>query len=673
MGKRRIQVDDLLRFAMPSDPQISPDGTRAVFGLHRLDLESNGFASVLWMVSLSGGDAKQFTAGAKRDHSPRWSPDGRWVAFLSNRSGKDQIWLIPADGGEARQITHLRDGVKDLSWAPDSRRLCFLSRSRPDEREEEQAKPDPVVVRRYTRMAYKFDGVGLFDEDRPPQIHTVDVVTGEVVRITDDPYPVQFPVWSVDGEEILFVGTREDRWDDTYVRDVYAMRPRDGRLRCLTRSRGPVQAPTPSPDGRWVAYAGHDDRSGHATNVRVWVVPFEGGESVDLTDAMDRSVGGYMGSDVRVAPMVLPIRWNPEGTHVYFVAGDHGNAHLYAVDVATRRVQRVTTRAVEAVSCFDVGPLGRVVYQAMDAVTPEEIWLHEATTDKPLTDFNGALTGELDLGEVEVFQYAGADDWPIDAWLYKPPDFVEGRKYPLILQIHGGPHSAYGNIFSHGTFLLAAAGYLVLRTNPRGSQGYGEAFARAVIEDWGGRDFQDLMRGVDAVIQRGYVDTARMGVTGGSYGGFMTNWVISHTDRFRAAVTEVCICNLLSFYGTSDIGYLFGERQLGGRPWTNPQRLWEFSPLKYVERVATPVLIIGNEEDHRCPIEQSEQWFIALRKLGRDAEFVRYPGEAHTMQSNGRPKPRIDRLRRLLAWWGRHLGGDAAAVERPLAQAEAAE
>jgi dipeptidyl aminopeptidase/acylaminoacyl peptidase len=273
---------------------------------------------------------------------------------------------------------------------------------------------------------------------------------------------------------------------------------------------------------------------------------------------------------------------------------------------------------------------------------------------------------KLEAREPEYFTYEGADGWPMDGWVLTPPAYDPARKYPAILRIHGGPHAAYGDVFNHYVQALAARGYVVIWTNPRGSQGYGETFTQAVVEDWGGKDSQDTLLGLDHVIARGFIDPRRVAVTGGSYGGFMTNWLITHTDRFCCAVTEVCVSNLFSFYGTSDIGATWGELEWGANPWDDPETLLEDSPVWYAKNVTTPVLITANEDDHRCPIEQSEQFFIALRKLGKEAIFLRFQGESHMMSSVGRPKPRIERLKHLVDWFDRYL----LTAERP---AEAAE
>jgi dipeptidyl aminopeptidase/acylaminoacyl peptidase len=391
-----------------------------------------------------------------------------------------------------------------------------------------------------------------------------------------------------------------------------------------------------------------------ATNVGVWIVPSSGGEAANVTAGFDRSVGNVVGSDARLTPMLPRLVWAPDGSAITFVATDQGASHLYRVTLADRQVGPVTTgHEVAADLC---GAAGQIVYQRMAPTSLDELWLLPPSGEpRRLASFNDDLLAGLQIEEPHYFTYAGADGWPMDGWLLRPSGFDPRRKYPAILRIHGGPHAAYGDTWNHYVALLAALGYVVVWTNPRGSGGYGEAFTKAVVEDWGGKDSEDILLGLDHAIAQGFIDPEHVAVTGGSYGGFMTNTLIGRTDRFRCAITEVCVSNLHNFFGTSDIGATWGEAEWGANPWDDPERLLKHSPIMRVKHVRTPVLITANEADHRCPVEQSEQFFIALRKLGKQAEFLRFQGESHTMGSNGRPKPRIERLKRLVEWFDRHL------------------
>ncbi len=664
MSPRAVDIEDILSVRFPHDPAVSPDGTRVIFALGRLDYESNEIRSALWIVPAGGGPALQFTAGEGRDAKPMWSPDGRQIAFLSTRGGKRlgrkkaaaQLWVIPASGGEARQLTFFRHGAAQPAWSPDGTALTFVSRGnleRPEQREDEE-----LIVREIRRAKYKFDGSGFLDGPAHVWTVTADGVTPPA-QITEGEYDYEFPVWLND-HEIVCVASRAADADLTLIRDLWAVDIRTREMRQLTQHSGPCVSPARSPDGRWIAFIGHDLHAATATNMGVFITPAAGGPVTNLTAGFDRSVGAAVGSDVRIAPLVPSIAWTGEGDAILFPATDAGQTHLYAVRLTDRNVRQLTS-GEEVVNDFDAAG-GATVVQRIGPASFDELWLVNDDRSTQLTRVNDGLASQVVMRAPERFSYTGVDGWPMEGWVLTPPGFDSSRRYPAVLRIHGGPHAAFGDACSHHGQVLAARGYVVVSTNPRGSQGYGEAFTRAVLGDWGGKDAQDILLGLDAVIARGFVDPGRVAVTGGSYGGFMTNWMITHTTRFRCAVTEVCVSNLHNFYGTSDIGASWGEFEWGANPWDDPQTLLAHSPIAFVRNVQTPVLITANEDDHRCPVEQSEQFFMALKKLGKEAVFLRFQGESHMMSSSGRPKQRIERLKRLLEWYATHLQESIPAV-----------
>jgi dipeptidyl aminopeptidase/acylaminoacyl peptidase len=672
VSRRPVAIDDLLAIRMPHHPAVSPDGNRVAFAGGRFDYDANEIRSGLWVVPTAGGAPAALTEEEGRDASPKWSPDGRWIAFLSDREGKRrerkraplQLWIVSSTGSEPRQLTSFEAGVSQPAWSTDSRSIAFITRGTLDT--PEASEPPEVIVREITRPKYKYDGMGFFDGYA--HVWTVPANGGTPVQLTRGTFDHEWPLWLPGAHEVAFVTNRAPDADLTLVRDLWAANVRTGELRQITRSSGPCIAPAASPDGRWIAFVGHDFHAGPATNNGVWIVPAQGGEAVNLTAAFDRSVVNSVSSDTRVAPLFPSVEWVDGGEGIVFYATDGGHTHLYRMGVAERTIRQLTA-GPEVVADFSAAG-GQIVYQRMTPSSLDELWLLSPGGEpRRLVTLNAALTARLDLVQPQRFAYDGADGWPMEGWMVTPPGFDPARKYPAILRIHGGPHSSYGDLVNHYVQVLAARGFVVVWTNPRGSGGYGEAFTRAVVRDWGGKDSEDILRGLDHVIAQGFIDPARVAVTGGSYGGFMTNWLITHHDRFRCAVTEVCVSNLFNFFGTSDIGFTWGELEWGANPWDGTQILLEHSPYWYAKQVSCPVLITANEEDHRCPIEQSEQLFIALKKLGKEAVFLRFSGESHTMGSTGRPKPRIERLRHIVAWVERHL---LESAERPPQVAEPA-
>lgn len=648
--QRPMDPRDLARIHVASDPQISPDGARVAFVVTTLSEEKDAYLSNVWVVDTAGGPPRRFTSGPKRDTTPRWSPDGRWLAFLSEREArqKTQVYVMPADGGEPVKLTSFANGVSDLDWAPDSARLCLVSRvggwQEPEDEEDKQKSKPP---RRITTLKHKLNGEG-FTHDRRSHLFLVDRAGGEPVQLTDGDWNDVEPSWSPDGSAIAFVSARHEERDRDNVSDVWLVPVGGGEPRRVTDSAGPVAGPRFSPDGREIAYVGQRFRNEAGRNNRVFLAPGAGGPPRCLTEALDRNCHA-------------PLQWIDHGTALAFLVDERGNVPLYRVS-RSGQAERVVggDRQLSAFSASADGE--RITFAASRPTYPSEVFVarSDGSGEHQVTDFNRNWNAEVWRSEPEHFQFERAG-FVVDAWVMRPAGYQSGRRYPTLLNVHGGPMAQYGNVFFDEFQVYAAAGYAVVYTNPRGSQGVGEEFTRAVVGDWGGGDFLDVMTALDEAQRRfDFIDPDRLGVLGGSYGGFMTSWIIGHSDRFKAACSERAVNNLISMYGTSDISPRFPEMQLGGSLWENFDAYWERSPMAYAPRVSTPVLIIHSENDLRCPIEQGEQYFLNLKRLGKEAEFVRFPDESHELSRSGKPRHRVERFQIILDWFQRYLQPAAA-------------
>jgi len=675
MSLREITIEDLLALKIAGDPQMSPDGSRVVCTVTIADGGANAYHTHLWVVPSDGGAPRQLTTARGRDTSPRWSPDGRRIAFISDRSGEKQIWIIDPDGGEARPLTSGASVPSELAWSPDSRRLALVGKPQP------KPGPDESDVRVISRLRYKLDGEGFWD-GRWKQVLVLSADGGEAHPVTHEECDHTNPAWSPDGKSIAYAANPDPNADLTNVTDIWvAAVEGGGSPRRLTRSIGPAGQPAWSPDGTRIAYVGHDNACRGATNAQVWIVQVTGGDPTCLTRGFDRSADHHVIADTRAHPSAGGLGWAPDGSRVFFMHADGGNTQIASVAVLDGAVRPETAGDHELIGCSLDRSARWVACVESDPLTPGELAVRElgagAGPLRRLSDWNGPLLGTLALAMPERFQFSSVDGWTVEGWALRPRGATPGERIPTVLEIHGGPHGAYGNAFFHEFQVLAASGYGVIYMNPRGSQGYGQTFTAATRHDWGGKDFADLMRGVDhALASYDWIDPDRLGVAGGSYGGFMTNWVVGHTQRFAAGVTMRSISNAYSQWGTSDLAYQKGFWEFPGDPWESPGFYLERSPITYVRRMRTPLLILHSENDLRCPIEQGEQLFVALKKQGVPTLFVRFPGESHDLSRNGQPKHRIERLKHILAWFRTYLmpgrGERSAAAPAPRREGVAA-
>ncbi len=657
---RAMTPEDITRIQWVSDAQLSPDGSRVAFVVTTLNQDKDEYVSNIWMVDTTGGTPRRFTSGPKRDTAPRWSPDGTHLAFISEREAKKrpQLYVIPAGGGEPQRLTDIKRGVANPVWSPDGTRLAFLTKTggwEEPEDEAEKAKSKPARV--ITTLKYKMNGEG-FVYDRRPHIFIISAEGGEPKQITDGDYSDSAPSWSPDGRQIAFVSSRHDDRDFDNASDIFVVSAEGGEPRRVTGSSGPAAAPAWSPDGATIAYLGHRYKNEAGRNVRVWTVPAQGGEPRCLTPNLDRTCQPFSGGEA--------LAWSPDGGTVTFTIEDQGSVPVYRVAADGSSPPQSVIIGERQVTGSSLSRDGdRIAFTATDPLHPAEVYLAQASgaEERQLTDLNAGWRAEVALSRPERLRYERAG-YTLDCWVMKPFDWQEGQRYPALLNVHGGPATQYGYTFFDEFQVYAGAGYAVIFTNPRGSQGYGEGFTRAVIGDWGGGDYADVMAGLDtALAAHPWMDTSRLGITGGSYGGFMTSWAVGHTDRFTAACSERALNTHYSMFGSSDIGHSFPESYSDGAlPWDNLDWYLKHSPLTYAKHITTPLLIMHSEDDLRCPMEQAEQLFAYLRKMRKEVLFIRFPDESHELSRSGRPRHRLERFQHLLDWFEKYLTPESVAA-----------
>lgn len=652
---------DLFQLELAADPQISPDGTRVVYVRRWADDKEDRWRGNLWMVSSASGEHVALTTGARSDGSPRWSPDGERLAFVSSEGGSAQLWVRWMASGASARLTNLAEAPGSIAWSPDGKWLAFTAFveekpaplvAMPAAPEGAQwAKPATVI----TQVHYREDGEGYLRAGHT-QLFIVPADGGTPRALTSGPFDVQGPAsWTPDGQHLVFASNRRaDAELAPLDTEVWSVALADGALRALTDRRGPDGSPVLSPDGSLVAYVGFDDRKQGYQVTRAYVVPFAGGAARELASKLDRDVESP--------------RWAPDGKSILFLHTSFGETSL----------ARITLDGTLTVLAGGVGgtDLGRPYASGSFSVAKHAIAFTHTSTERPsdvavldqngkvrvLTTLNEDLAAQRTLGTVQELRTKSSHDGrEIQSWFVTPPDFDATKRYPLILEIHGGPFADYGARFSYEFQTFAARGYVVLYVNPRGSTGYGEEFGNLIHHAYPGNDYDDLMSSVDALLARGFVDPERLYVTGGSGGGVLTAWIVGKNQRFRAAVSAKPVIDWMSFVLTSDSYPFFAGYWFAALPWEKPDDYFRRSPLSLVGNVKTPTMLLTGEQDWRTPISQSEEYYQALKLRGVDTALVRLPDSSHALAD--RPSQLIAKVLHILAWFEKY-GGEPVSEKR---------
>jgi len=657
--QRKLELDDVYRLREVSDPQLSPDGAWVAYTVSLPDTVEDQANSDVWMSSWDGDRKVRLTSSKSSEDTPRWSPDGRYLSFLSARDDArevDQVWLLDRSGGEAERITDLPGGVSDYAWSPDSKRLALIV-SDPD---PDSAVPGPDTTLKTTprpivlnRFQFKEDETEYLDSRRD-HLYLFDLASRKAEILTPGEYNEQWPSWSPDSRSIAFVSKRRPEFDRTNNWDLYVVEAGAGASpRQLTTFEGPDmdpqwggRAPSWSPDGKQLAYVqGGPLKLIYYAGRKIAVVPAAGGPVRVLTPTLDRNV-------------LSPV-WSADGDSILFLLEDDRVTSVASVPSGGGKIQPLT-RGRGFVSDLSVGPGGKLAVLASTPTVPAEVFAVEGGGLRRLSQQNDEWLSGVRLAPVEEISFKSRDGTPIHGFLVRPIDYRSGTRVPAVLKVHGGPVYQFSNEFDLEWQLLAADGFAVVAANPRGSSGRGEKFSTAIWADWGNKDGQDVLAAVDYAVAVGVADPGRLGVGGWSYGGILTNQVIARDRRFKAAISGAGQSNALAGYGTDQYVREY-EAELG-TPWANPEAYTRVSfPFFHADRIVTPTLFLCGERDFNVPLLNSEQMYQALRSLGRETELVIYPGEHHEIR---KPSYRRDRLQRYRDWYGRYLtkqGAQAAA------------
>ena len=663
---RPVNIDDYFQLREVSEPQLSPDSQWLAYTVKSALLKDDKNEERIWMIPASGGDAIPLSAEGVSSSHPRWSPDGKFIAFLSARNeGKTQVWLLNRLGGDAQRITDTPQDVEDFAWSPDSRRLALVLRDpSPEELEAAKSAKDtddkdsatdkskdkksktqrPWVI---DRFFFKQDEVGYL-ERRRTHLYILNLASKSSTQITSGDFDDSEPAWSPDGKLLAFTSNRSlPDPDRTYNSDIWTVEAantdKGTHLAQITTNPGSDASPSWSPDGKWITYVSQlDPKLFDYGTKHLAVSPSTGGEAKVLTRSFDR--------------MVSEPRFSPDGNFIYFIADDDGTQNLCRIPATGGEITRPIGGRLMLTE-YSLSKSGEIAAQIVTLDRPSELYTLPGGKLTQVTHVNDALISQLKLSIAEYVHFKSKDGTSVSGYLYKPVDYVPGKKYPTILRPHGGPVWAYYAEFDHTAQLFAANGYVVLYPNPRGSSGYGEPYCKAIFADWGNKDFQDDMAMVDYALQQGIADPDKLAVGGWSYGGISTDFIIAQTTRFKAAISGAGVANVITTYGHDQ--YIRDYETELGRPWENKAAWEKVSPFFRVQNITTPTLFMGGDSDWNVPVIGGEQMYQALKSLGRSTELVVYPGEFHGFATPSHIK---DRLERYLAWYAHFVKADGTPV-----------
>ena len=633
-AEQQFGIDQFLALKDVSEISASPDGKYVAYTVASNDLKKDEARDTVWMRPADGGDPIQMTTSHSESSSPKWSPDGRYLAVLSDRKDEiTQVWLLDRRGGDAQQLTEFKQGVDSFYWAPDSQSVLLLAEdpTPADLDEEERPNPRPYVV---DRLQFKEDYVGYLDRHRT-HIHVVEIASRDARQITSGDYDDSEPAWSPDSKRIVFVSNRTEKPDRNRNTDLWIVdvaKADDDPLQ-LTSAETADASPSWSPDGQTIVYT-----STVPDALPIYAIP-------QLT-VIDVASGASAVNQSLVETQVFTPRYAPDGQSVLAITEYHGEQNLIRIDIVSGAVQSMIDGS-DTVTEFTIAPDGAVFALLTRPQLPDEIFAVAGDDLTQISFVNKSVLDGVALASMEKHAYQSNDGTDLETFITFPPGFKKGTAYPGVLMIHGGPQEQYDYRFDYEAQLLAAKGYVVVMPNPRGSFGYGQAFAEAIVRDWGGIDFEDVMAAVDFAVAKGWVDDDRMAVYGWSYGGMMTNNAITKTDRFKAAITVASATLYVANYG-HDQYQCWWEEELG-LPWLpeNREKYDRISPFYSLDKVTTPTLIVGGEEDWNVPIQNSEQLYIVLKRMGVPTELVVYPGQGHEWSV---PSYNRDLYERYFAW-----------------------